>query len=318
MNDTLKLVIIVAVAGLIGGAIAYLGNQLGRYIGRKKLSVFKLRPRYTSILITVITGMMIAAVTLGASILISENVRKGLVEYHKLQNDITQLRTEYKKLQEDYAKKDIVYRYQDMIISVVVKPKPSKQEMLDALKSIVSKTNQVAMAKCEELAKKRGINYEAPKGGRQVAYISENLDEVADLLRRSTGEQIIFVRANSNVLLGDLIVVQVANPIPNRLVFKKGELISEMTVDSNEPGNVLWNQIYQIIVRDITPKALMKGILPNPETNTVGEIDPYYISEVVSRIKKNHKLVNLQFLAKNDTYLLGPLDLEVSITPEKE
>jgi uncharacterized protein (DUF3084 family) len=318
MSGTLKLVLIVMAAGVIGGSIAYLGNQLGRYIGRKKLSVFKLRPRYTSILITVITGMMIAAVTLGSSILISENVRKGLVEYNKLQKDITQLRTEYKKLEEDYSQKDIVYRYQDMIISAVIKPKENKAEMLEALKSVISQTNQVAMAKCQELAKKRGITYNVPKGGRQVAYIPENLDEVADMLRRSQGEQIIFARANSNVLLGDIIVVQLANPIPNRLVYKKGELISRMTVNSADPGNILWNQIYQIIVQDITPKALIKGILPNPETNTVGEIDPYYISEVVSQIKKHHKSVTVNFLARNDTYLLGPLNLEVVITPEKE
>ena len=57
----MRLIIILAV---VGGLIAFIGDKLGSKIGKKKLSVFGLRPYYTSVLMTVITGVLIAATTI--------------------------------------------------------------------------------------------------------------------------------------------------------------------------------------------------------------------------------------------------------------
>ena len=46
------------VIGLIsaGGAIAYFGDRIGMKVGRKRLTLFGLRPKHTSIIITIVTG----------------------------------------------------------------------------------------------------------------------------------------------------------------------------------------------------------------------------------------------------------------------
>src|SRR5688572_13364146 len=49
------------------GFIAYIGDLLGRRLGKKRLSVFGLRPKHTAILLTIVTGVLIAAVTFGAA-----------------------------------------------------------------------------------------------------------------------------------------------------------------------------------------------------------------------------------------------------------
>ena len=63
---------------ILAGVIAYLGDILGRRIGKRKLSLFKLRPRYTAVLVSVITGILIAAITLLILSVASQDVRTAL------------------------------------------------------------------------------------------------------------------------------------------------------------------------------------------------------------------------------------------------
>ncbi|MGV8123911.1 MAG: DUF3084 domain-containing protein [Candidatus Xenobiia bacterium LiM19] len=55
---------VVMIALCSGGLLAYLGNQFGRQVGRRKMSFLGLRPRHTSILITVAVGMFISLFTI--------------------------------------------------------------------------------------------------------------------------------------------------------------------------------------------------------------------------------------------------------------
>jgi len=61
-----------------GGAIAFIGDKLGTKIGKKRLSIFGLRPRHTSMVVTVVTGCLITGLSIGFMALISQNVRTAL------------------------------------------------------------------------------------------------------------------------------------------------------------------------------------------------------------------------------------------------
>jgi hypothetical protein len=59
--------LVVVIIILMAGAIAYVGDRVGHQVGRKRLTLFGLRPKYTSTIVAVGTGMLIALiVTLGA------------------------------------------------------------------------------------------------------------------------------------------------------------------------------------------------------------------------------------------------------------
>ncbi len=79
---------------LISGIIAYLGDILGRRIGKRRLSVWKLRPRYTAILMSIVTGILIAAVTLTLLSLASEDVRTALFGMAELRERLEELNLE--------------------------------------------------------------------------------------------------------------------------------------------------------------------------------------------------------------------------------
>lgn len=73
---------------ITGGAIAFIGDRLGTKVGKKKLSIFGLRPKHTSILVTILTGISITTTTLGVMTAVSENVRTALFGMEKLQQSM--------------------------------------------------------------------------------------------------------------------------------------------------------------------------------------------------------------------------------------
>ncbi|HEY3299055.1 MAG TPA: DUF3084 domain-containing protein [Armatimonadota bacterium] len=57
------------------GFIAYFGDLLGRKMGKKRLSLLGMRPRYTAIAMTAVTGMLIAVLTISIMAGLSQRVR---------------------------------------------------------------------------------------------------------------------------------------------------------------------------------------------------------------------------------------------------
>ena len=82
---------------LLGGLIAVLGDRLGTKVGKARLRLFKLRPRQTARIITFITGLFIAASTLGTLFALSENLRKGIFEIDDILREKRQAEGELKQ-----------------------------------------------------------------------------------------------------------------------------------------------------------------------------------------------------------------------------
>lgn len=85
---------LIAIIALMGGAIAYIGDKLGTKVGKKKLSIFGLRPKHTSIIITIVTGILISATTLGFMTAISWDVRTALFGMQELKAELVSLNSE--------------------------------------------------------------------------------------------------------------------------------------------------------------------------------------------------------------------------------
>jgi uncharacterized protein (DUF3084 family) len=79
---------------VLGGVLSTLGDRLGSRVGKARLSLFNLRPRHTAVLITVLTGSLISAVSLGLMLLVSERLRTGLFELDQLEDRLRRSRQE--------------------------------------------------------------------------------------------------------------------------------------------------------------------------------------------------------------------------------
>ncbi len=89
--DGLALIAIIAV---MGGAIAYIGDKLGTRVGKKKLSMFGLRPKHTSIIVTIVTGILISAATIGIMTAISWDMRTALFGMEAIKTELLSLNKE--------------------------------------------------------------------------------------------------------------------------------------------------------------------------------------------------------------------------------
>ena len=87
----IRLIIIMAI---VGGFIAYLADKMGSKIGKKKMSIFGLRPKHTSILLTVASGTIIAVLTIGVMAISSQRARTALFGMDKLQRELKLLNIE--------------------------------------------------------------------------------------------------------------------------------------------------------------------------------------------------------------------------------
>ena len=90
-------VLLFAVACL-GGVIATVGDRIGMKVGKSRLSLFNLRPRQTAMVITVVTGMLISALTLGILFSTSKSLRRGIFELDDILKETRQIKGELEQV----------------------------------------------------------------------------------------------------------------------------------------------------------------------------------------------------------------------------
>ena len=74
------------------GFIAYIGDLLGRRFGKKRLTLFGMRPKHTAIILTIATGVVIAGFTFLVALLIVPGFRQAVTQGEKLVGQNRRLR----------------------------------------------------------------------------------------------------------------------------------------------------------------------------------------------------------------------------------
>lgn len=79
---------------ILGGVIATLGDRIGMRVGKARLSLFRLRPRQTATVVSILTGSIISASTLALLFGVSRQLRTGVFELEQIQSDLAEARTD--------------------------------------------------------------------------------------------------------------------------------------------------------------------------------------------------------------------------------
>lgn len=100
---------ILLIVGVIflSGLIAYLGDQIGMRIGKKRISMFGLRPKYTSIVITILTGVLIATLTITIILATNNGVRQALFNIQLVYSRLADTRSELNKMNQEMLLKNL-------------------------------------------------------------------------------------------------------------------------------------------------------------------------------------------------------------------
>lgn len=96
---------------VLGGVIATVSDRLGTKVGKARLSLFNLRPRNTAMVVTILTGSVLSALTLGILFASSKPLRRGVFQIDQIQTrlnnarkDLTRAEDEKKRAEKDLAR----------------------------------------------------------------------------------------------------------------------------------------------------------------------------------------------------------------------
>jgi hypothetical protein len=161
---------------VVSGLIAYIGDLIGRKMGRKRLTLFGLRPRHTAIVISIAAGMIIAIFTFAAAFIVSKPVRDAFIKPREtLQTEIDQLNIRLTKEKNKLSN--------------------AEKQSTEAMKQAEEAQKQLAGVS-EELETRQKLIDEKK---RQLAKVEDNLRQSKKELQASEQE----VTASHNKLVGE-------------------------------------------------------------------------------------------------------------------
>ena len=236
-----------------------LGNQLGRKIGRRKMTVFGMRPRHTSIFITTITGSLIAVLTLALAMLFSQDVAevvKGTSErVDKLKKSEQELIIRVQELAEMARVGTIVWNYEERIALNTIPAGQNQESVKRILAALISVANSNSITKNNELA----------RDGDQILAVDTVLvkytaEELRQWLKEYTNLENpvgLWVVARENCLRGDPVPVKLES-FPVTRIYEKGELVYSTDI---VPSEVLLD--WHIFLQAFKDAALRKGMIRN-------------------------------------------------------
>ena len=222
---------------VLGGVLSTLGDRLGSRIGKARLSLFQMRPRRTAVVITVLTGSLISALTLGLMVAVSERLRVGLFQLDELE---TRLRSSRKSLQLSLKQLD-----------------QNQAELAQARSDRAAAEQQLAPLKKQ----RQELEAERDRLGQDVAARDEELRQVQQRTRRSQQELRQLERSVLDLRSGD-VVLSTGQPLTMaKVAIPKPELARQATEDVLRQANI---QAYQRVLPGQKPEQQLL-LIPRSE-----------------------------------------------------
>jgi len=94
MTDVLTGIGFIVLIAALAGGIAYVGDRVGHQVGRKRLTLFGIRPRYTSTIVAIGTGVIIALIVTIGAIFASNEVKLAFFQMRTISDQIAQLKAQ--------------------------------------------------------------------------------------------------------------------------------------------------------------------------------------------------------------------------------
>ncbi len=215
---------------IVAGGIAYVGDRVGHQVGRRRLTLFGIRPRYTSTIVAIGTGMLIALSVTLVALLVSREVRTAFFRMNQITTRIAQLEAQQRDLEAKVNTGELVVPVNSLMVPffLPIKQGTPVDERLRRIEQFYRES--VAYINQNQVARGGLKHYTPPAnivttltdefGGPQVteANLASNL--------------VMFVTAPQNLYRNDAVHFEL-NLIPDVLLVKKGGEIASIQI----PGN---------------------------------------------------------------------------------
>ncbi|HOY68450.1 MAG TPA: DUF3084 domain-containing protein [Candidatus Ozemobacteraceae bacterium] len=303
---------------LVSGVIAYIGDYLGTLVGKRRLSVFGLRPRVTALVVAVGTGMSITLLTLTVAAILSDNVKIALFSVQQLTHDVESLTAERKRLSEEVQDLQNRVRSKEQEIVVFRKNEPIFAQVVPGgrVASDVRNDLDQFIRELSQRARSRGLLVKDEAGF--FAENSAQIDRMAGLIATSPADIVVGAVADENIALGEALGKVKFIVRPNTLIFHAGQEIASLEVDGTRDRPEIARTI-QDFMDEINHEVVRAGMIANPLTGRFGNLSSESMLsffDMVNQIRSLGRRLTLAAVVKEDTYAIGPLNVSFRIAEE--
>lgn len=231
-------IMLIVVLVLTGGVIAFIGDRLGSKVGKKKLSLFGLRPRHTSILVTIITGILITTVTFGILAIASKDVRTALFGMNKLKAELNE-------------KQSMLEEVSGALVNVKNDLNTTKEEYAKSKKDLEETQEDLEIAQqAAELLRQEQVALQ----NRNQELWSDNQTLIEH--NQSLAENNQFLLANNESLKADNLELEktnndlqegIENIRERPIIYRVGELLASGVIKKTDDPVKIQNDLNQII-----------------------------------------------------------------------
>jgi len=306
---------------LLGGLIAPFGDLLGTRIGKARFSILKLRPKKTATIITIITGAFISSISIGLLILVSEEFRQRLfVDIPFLQKTLDESKKALIPLQEE----------QKQLEGKIIQKEKELNQLKNNIKefrrgNVVIKRGQtlfIAEIKSSSNVKPdfTKIYNEADKFVRKIV-ITNNKNAKNILLWRPIditkietiasrgGDWILLIKSATNVLKGDNYVFVSPDLLENKLIVKKGDVITSSILGENDLNLKSINLKIKSLLSKTRDEIKSKGSQVR-EIKTNGN----FVKKIRDFLQENQNInFRLEVVSLRDSRTVEPIVVEINI-----
>jgi uncharacterized protein (DUF3084 family) len=295
---------LIVVLILVSGLVAFIGNLVGRAIGRKRLTLLGIRPRYTAQIITVVTGMLITVVTLAAVLLVSEDARQALFHLREIQQQTRDLENQIAAQQRDLRAlevRDIIYQNDQEVLRAVIDGRAAFDDIRRRVQTFVDLAAQAA--------RQRGAA--AGQDGATIVIAPPGL--TAEVVARDIAERaqpmVVRMIASENTVRG-LPVHATVLVFPDVAVFKEGQAVATAVVDGRASRAQIESALVDLAAA-AAATAKRDGVISPPFALTGSPVDvrldPAVVLQTVDRLETMRAATTVRAVALIDTYTVGPL-----------
>ena len=295
----LRGLITIGVIVLLAGVIAYIGDRVGHQVGRRRMTLFGLRPRYTSTIFAVGFGMLIAVAAVAILSAISHDARQALFSINKLNQQIETLTQERDQLLQD----PVVLRSGEALTSPVIVKSTDPQAVIERQLAnlFVVVANFYRDLPGVRPYPKDPLTPDAREKISAVAKAIRELNPVPAIVVPVAAENII---RNGTMRIGFSVYKDV-------LMYRKEEIITSVAIRNAKNVDQDRSALVQLI-NGVKTSALAHGMPPliAAYPTTPGTTLDAFLNKLLATSGP----AIVKAVAVNDIYAHGPLNAELAVS----
>ena len=270
MTVWLKILLIL----ILGGILSTLGDRLGSKVGKARLSIFKLRPKSTAVLITVFTGSIISAISFATMIVFDRDLRVGLFQLEDIREKIIDSEKELKKLEKNlyaFRSGNVVISSGQTLVTKTVKLNKNS-DIKKVIESILQKANLYAY----NLLKTNQSTY------RRILLVRKDDIEKLENKIADNRSWVVRIKSAGNILRGENYVYAFPEVTLNKIITRKGEVIAIESISLSDSDAESISKKINLLMASTLAEVRRRGSLSSElqiNANQINNLGKYLVNQ---------------------------------------